>query len=786
MRPTELENLLKTMRTAAPSRLDRRVYATIDRAAEQPRPRMGVWRIIMQSPITKLAVAAAFIVGMLFLAQILIGDEPASTPSPEHYVTEPPETPSVVPTQDNLALARTLYEQRDQAGLLELLPLSSEPTQIVIAGYLAEIGDEEAVPALQKLADAWQGQGGNPYQQAIEQIKSRITPSAEMPEQEKTVSELISLQADPGMDSAPEVIGCQGRVVNRQGQGLAGANVLLYYDGWGTLDDCVLARGITDGKGDFALAHGPVFKRLTQHHYDRDKCLLIATHDDYAFGWTTIEPGLEKSHYEVVLTEPTEHTLTIVDVNDQPLPGVRVWVDYVGDRQSSDPLFRQRAFITQNLGVSDALSDVHGEVRLTNLPQTYCSYYATLDGYAKGMAFSDQTKIRLTQGATVSGHVLGLQNQPIKDAVVVFCPDGMSLTYYAKTNDRGEFSLVDLPAAGWDKSAWGEGETGNGSYVIRVHHDQYCLPGQTISLKAGEVVDDLVLEAYRETTLIHCKVVTIDTLEPLAGARVIGSNAIGRINGYTDVNGVFSVRVLPGETSLFASSPPDGVYVLSKINFEESATSFEASGSEISATLKFSPIAGLLTEVVGQIAPHPGMNPAEVKIYPSASESFRAAGVKGLIDTTTANAQGEFLLKSVPAGLGLHLYAESQDHRLAGAYSFAVSDDSSEEPLFIDLKLFSTGQATVTIVDHNDVIVPDNRFMFTPIVDGVKMGGPDRFFETNENGQAVIEGIIPGLTYQVRDAKFDSVMLWTPEFETWVDVNMVFIPVDDVPTSLSQ
>ena len=210
MRPTELENLLKTMRTAAPSRLDRRVYATIDRAAEQPRPRMGVWRIIMQSPITKLAVAAAFIVGMLFLAQILIGDEPASTPSPEHYVTEPPETPSVVPTQDNLALARTLYEQRDQAGLLELLPLSSEPTQIVIAGYLAEIGDEEAVPALQKLADAWQGQGGNPYQQAIEQIKSRITPSAEMPEQEKTVSELISLQADPGMDSAPEVIGCQG------------------------------------------------------------------------------------------------------------------------------------------------------------------------------------------------------------------------------------------------------------------------------------------------------------------------------------------------------------------------------------------------------------------------------------------------------------------------------------------------------------------------------------------------------------------------------------------------
>ncbi len=106
-------------------------------------------RRIMRHPITKLAIAAVFIVGCLFLARHLKGGDTAPKPEPRIV-----QEIKLEETQDNeLALAKDLYEQKDLPGLLTLLETGQEATQMTIAECLAEIGDESTISALQRLAD---------------------------------------------------------------------------------------------------------------------------------------------------------------------------------------------------------------------------------------------------------------------------------------------------------------------------------------------------------------------------------------------------------------------------------------------------------------------------------------------------------------------------------------------------------------------------------------------------------------------------------------------------------
>jgi len=733
-------------------------------------------RRIMRSPITKLAIAAVFIAGCLFVARHLKGVD--TVPAPQPTIVQEIKREE---TQDNeLALAQALYEQKDLPGLLSLLETGQEPTQLKIVEYLAEIGDASVVPALQRLADVWQGEGINPFQQAIVRIEARAS---------EEILEQRALESVPAEDVRKfdastlkkPTAGAKGIVVDRQGNRISGAGVALIYDDAKYLNDRILEQGITDTNGVFSLASAPIFERVNEHEFDRDKCQIVAYHSEFAFGWHTIHPGMEQPEYEIVLTEPTEHTITVVDVNEQPMSGVSVWVFIAGSREEADPLFRNYMRLEQNLGFAQAVTDVEGRACITNLPRTSCSYSATFEGYATGLAFSGQTRIRLTKGATVSGHVFTSLGKPVLNATVRLGANWMNDYFFARTNGRGEFMLRDLPADGWDMSAWGEGNVGDGSYTIRVTHDDYTAPGQEIVLQPDEVINDLDIEVSAQTTLLRCQVLTIDTLEPLAGARISGSNGIGRINGYSDANGIFTARVMPGPTSLFFNSPPDGVYVLRGENSPESSLRFEASDAEMSLVLKSPPIRGYLTEVFGLVEKINGMELSNAKVYPAAEKSFDGATVGNLIQSAAVDENGEFVLKGVPAGMGLHLYVETKDNLFAGAGTFAVPNNPLDDPFFVTMPLFPTEQAIVTISDSNGVPAANTRFCFRPIVEGVTEWQAERYCQTDENGISKIEGIVPGLTYYIRDAGFEELTPWPAEYESWIDTKIIFIPVETQP-----
>ncbi|MCF7976103.1 MAG: carboxypeptidase-like regulatory domain-containing protein [Phycisphaerae bacterium] len=126
-------------------------------------------RRIMRSPVTKLAIAAVFIAGCLFLVRHLQGGDTVTEPQP----TIVKKIESEKALRNEFTLAQALYEQKDLPGLLILLETGQEATQVKIAGFLAEIGDASAIPTLQRLADVWDGEGENPFQAAVNTIENR-------------------------------------------------------------------------------------------------------------------------------------------------------------------------------------------------------------------------------------------------------------------------------------------------------------------------------------------------------------------------------------------------------------------------------------------------------------------------------------------------------------------------------------------------------------------------------------------------------------------------------------
>ena len=59
-------------------------------------------------------------------------------------------------------------------------------------------------------------------------------------------------------------------------------------------------------------------------------------------------------------------------------------------------------------------------------------------------------------------------------------------------------------------------------------------------------ITDFIVYAYGDGTLIKCTVIAADTNMPVAGVRVQGSSNAGRIDGYSDSQGLFEPAVEEG------------------------------------------------------------------------------------------------------------------------------------------------------------------------------------------------------------------------------------------------
>ncbi len=547
-----------------------------------------------------------------------------------------------------------------------------------------------------------------------------------------------------------------GRIIDTKGQPISKAKVVLYYNHtrWG-MGNRIAEETESGMDGSFTFKDSLKYGDPKEYPYGRDSYVLLASCPGYAFGWKKIDRNQKQAGYEIVLTEPKSQTITVTDHDGKPLAGAWVWPYSVGNRADSEPLFRDYLSLPTYVSIVGGTTGAEGKAIIKNLPKTRCGFHASLKGYATGLSFRGDRPMRLSKGATVSGTILDEDGKPVKGALVKFHTEWMWNFILTRTDPQGKFRLEDLPAEGWDMSPWGSSTNANGIYVITIEHKDYIASETQDQFEPGEVVKDFAIEAYRGT-LIKCHVVDVKTNLPVAGARIRGSNESGRIDGRTDDDGVLTVRVMSGQTSLSFGSPPEGVYVLRGQRPPESSLRFDAQGQEMTVTLKSPPIAGRLTSVKGKVQLPDGSPAADIKISTTNSASYETltwSGASGAYTGTSSD--GSFELKDVPVGLKLFVYGNTKDYQ----YILAEMIDNVENPTVLSKPLvMQQGQvADVLLTDKRGESCANLSVKVKPVMWGNRLFRADYHNgKTDAEGRLKINGIIPDMEYYVVDSRAES------------------------------
>ena len=457
MRPTDLERLFKDMRTEAPSRLDQRVYSSIDEAAAQTVQRLTLWRKIMRSPITKLAIAATFIIGGLFLAQHLQGSDSPSTPQPVAVKEINPipdkEGQPEEALVNELALAQTLYQQKDLPALLTLMQNAQEATRLQSAKFLAEIGDASALAALQILADQWQGPAhDNPFQKAIEAIQLRLN----RPVEAETPTESGSV-AIPRPENSLELT---GTVTDKStGHPIAGATVSFY------------RRGAvqTDAEGRFSL---------TCKASSREASVYVRA-EGFASKKLAVQINPAEAPRISVALGPGAKVVGVVRSKaGAPVAdaSVEVW-PYTGPPVRTD---RDGTF---SVGGLDAMA----RTGLYTVRVTHPSYPVASTYFSPPAAGEDAyQELILQPGVTVYGQVRDAQGQAQPDVSVDIAKGRVESV---KTDSEGKYRLVNVPAV--PMTLWASNAPYTGQHTLSEDDTDVLIDIQLPESRAlgGKVVD---------------------------------------------------------------------------------------------------------------------------------------------------------------------------------------------------------------------------------------------------------------------------------------------------------
>ncbi|MHC4169456.1 MAG: hypothetical protein ACYSWQ_21120 [Planctomycetota bacterium] len=718
---------------------------------------------------TTLIAAAILIVAAILIGAVMFrgpGEKPVEmVKQPDEPGMAAPEAPKQdEPDLEAIAQAELQDIQRmiaasDVAGVTAMLNDGQLQSKIAAANYLATTGDARLIGVLAQLVAEWKGEPArNPFAAAITQIMTRIHEQEQEgepvdDEEDTTVAETTAVKGEQDIE-------CKGVVADERGRPIGGARVLLYHNRsrWG-LDNRVMEETTSTADGSFACRQHIEFRPIEQLSYTQEayvlmarhsEYVLVATHPDYAFGWRNTTRDSEQDAYRIVLTKPISQGIAVTDRGGNPLAGVRIWLHNAGDSKSPKAFFRDDLIVATDAGFAGATTDAAGRAVIRNLPDTHCSFRVTLKGYAEAVVMPVEriTRISLSRGASVSGWVLKEGSVPVVGAIINLKPNWMNDCFLAVSDINGYFHLEDLPARGWEPP--GDSEAASGAYTVTIKHEQCAAQPADVILLPGQSIDEFLIEASSDTTLVECQVVEFGTDVPVAGARIHGSNRIGKFSGYSDSEGIFVARVLPGLVQLSFHLPPKGVYVLDERKPDESLLSFDATGEKMAVTLKTPPIAGFLRNVSGIVLGPDGMaqSEGETIVYAGAGKIKTSIGSR-TERPVWVDGDGRFELKEVPAGRKLHLYVATKDHSLAATDVLEIPDDPAWSD-YLAVNLEPTRSASVVVSDESGNVVPDTEFRIGPMVEGRQISSVNLPGRTDENGLLELDGVVPGLEYYLR------------------------------------
>ncbi|HCO96950.1 MAG TPA: hypothetical protein DIU00_23930, partial [Phycisphaerales bacterium] len=481
-----------------------------------------------------------------------------------------------------------------------------------------------------------------------------------------------------------------GRVVDKAGEPIAGAEVWLYYArGHNGLRDRLAGHVKTPDDGTFLFEKAVVWEPKTEPearhipHY-----IVIAKHPDHGIYFTKLYEGEPAEDIQIAITQNAfgkekkkTRTITIKDKQGNPVAGAKVYLCGARLLQSDrDKLDRKYHYIRfmQDLGIISGVTDEQGKITLTRVSDG--NYWAKKEGYMR--TWIPGNKGIMFTGAYVSGKVSYPDGTPAAGAAVSYVYHGNRLVWDEVTiaDANGHYAFENVPASGFyyswmnpDDEAGAPGRGGLVASDLRLD-SPFLSKKETFTIKAGDKLEKKL--TFEEGIKLAGTVIDLTTDKPAArmqmrmlietGQRYLDTKPVA-----TDENGHFETSVAPGSSVRFSweESRAEGDYLIDEQwqrqgnyqpSFRKTVTENE---EDLVFKIKLVPIKSLSGRVVDQS----GEGVAYATVW------FHAD-----VPSAKADEAGAFELKAVFAERDFNLFAESSDGLLAGLANFKAGAETAK------------------------------------------------------------------------------------------------------------
>ena len=529
-------------------------------------------------------------------------------------------------------------------------------------------------------------------------------------------------------------ITCAGKVVDAEGQPIAGARLSLYqitYDNAANTAESKLTGEVTTaGEGIFSLK-ASVESASYQSGY------IVAEKEGLALGWADWDMR-DNQQQDIILGEPKELGGMVVDEAGKPVPDadVSVWLIVVGEGQDQQSLGRP---VAEKL--LTAATDASGRFTFTNIPAdatvdfiirkagraTLRTYRST--GYAnQKMTFTPGQagiKLVLSAEARVQGTVVVKEtgNPVAGTKLIVKTQENRPLfgQELVISKDDGIFSIDALTA---------------GSYLVQLVRSQerpadWVAEPVNVTLDVGQTKTDVRIELSKGGFL-EVLVTEAGINKPLDKASVsIRDEKYKRwLSAKSGEDGIARIRLMPGGYQL------SGVYREGYMGdrHEEAVTIKKDSTKRVTRALSEMPkINGVVRDTAGNLVE--GVN---VKILPGGREE------------TTSDSKGKFEVSWNPGMWGSDeresvfcLVARHEKRNLAAAVEI------SEDTKTLDIRIKSGVTFTGSVVDTNGRGIPGAQVRAMLRVSNWGSPLSKEQVKADENGNYELRAIPAGHNYSI-------------------------------------
>ncbi len=544
-----------------------------------------------------------------------------------------------------------------------------------------------------------------------------------------------------------------GRVVGPDGQPVAGARVLLYHavSNWG-LGNRVEEEMVSDPDGGFAFSKPLRFQNPAARQ-DPVSYTLFALAPGRAPAWSAVLPDLPADHvFMLTVTPPKPQTYEVVDRAGHPVQGATVWLRYAGKQMERPPFFPEYFSLMEDIGLCRTLTDATGRATLATLPDTEISVAASKAGFEDDMSCTTPRggvpMFTLRPAATLEGRVTDPLGQPVAGAIISLYPKFRFHQFFlGRTDADGRYRIEKIWSdreAHPDNKDWGK-------YEVAVRHPRLTVATREVAFTLGQTVSGFDLAAVPGTEVVG-RLLDPATRAPVVGGRVYVDSASGRQERDTDAKGEFRCRIMPGELRSAFTGPPRGRYVVDDggpHNGPPDSVQTHADGEQFAIELFLPGPLGKLGTVRGRMETPDGQPAALATVAPVIDgPRLLLTGWSGnALRGTTADAQGNFELTSMPIGLGFTLSGQTANGQFRGTLAGRLENETLALPA--PLVLHGTVPLEILLTDLLGHPRPNLAVAVDAVVAGKNLWTQRREFRSGPDGVLRLPDATPGGTYEI-------------------------------------